>query len=445
MSIRCEGCGLEYAGGRGLKGILAQRSRVLDPRFVRMLLQVRRFHRRALDFLRTSPEDDLTTYGEFLATEGFSEPLPHPLRRARRVLRLVRRRGDRPAVPRALPVPVPGPPRHAAGDRLAAVVHRRRRVPHLRGADRRAAARGPPRAPGHRRHPPRRRRRRARRLRRGHPRRPRRHRHPRRPGARPADRPDRRRGHDAEVVRLLPQRDRAAHGRVDPAGRPRGAGLLELPHGLVRQPERQHRRHLLDEPAAGARLARAAPRHAQRTRADRPGDGARRDAVRAPDLHPRGGGRPGAAGAAWPPTAPCTPAPTTAGASTRTAAARAWRRHARSERPGEHAGSPDHRDAAPAAGTRRGPRRPHAEGRAAQRLPARRLPVAGRPGRAAGAAVVPAPLHRLPRRRPPRRPAPQHQGQPARLRRPAQGSRWATKAASSCWPTPASPGTSSTR
>src|SRR6476660_9827832 len=73
MSIRCEECGLEYAGGRGLRGILAQRSRVLDPRFLRMLLQVRRFHRRAQDFLRTSPEDDLTTYGEFLATEGFSE------------------------------------------------------------------------------------------------------------------------------------------------------------------------------------------------------------------------------------------------------------------------------------------------------------------------------------------------------------------------------------
>jgi predicted NAD/FAD-binding protein len=73
MSIRCEECGLEYAGGRGLTGLLAQRSRVLDPQFLRMLMQVRRFHRRALAFLRTSPEDDLTTYGEFLAAEGFTE------------------------------------------------------------------------------------------------------------------------------------------------------------------------------------------------------------------------------------------------------------------------------------------------------------------------------------------------------------------------------------
>jgi uncharacterized protein len=74
MSIRCEGCGLEYAGGRGLKGILAQRARALDPAFLRLLGQVRRFHRRAARFLRTSDENDLTTYGQFLRREGFTEP-----------------------------------------------------------------------------------------------------------------------------------------------------------------------------------------------------------------------------------------------------------------------------------------------------------------------------------------------------------------------------------
>ncbi|HET7660206.1 MAG TPA: FAD-dependent oxidoreductase [Oryzihumus sp.] len=73
MSIRCEGCGLEYAGGRGLKGILAQRGRILDPTFLRLLGQVKRFHRRASAFLDTSPEGDLTTYGEFLRREGFTE------------------------------------------------------------------------------------------------------------------------------------------------------------------------------------------------------------------------------------------------------------------------------------------------------------------------------------------------------------------------------------
>ena len=73
MSVRCEGCDLEYAGGRGLKGMLAQPRRLLDPQFVRMLLQVRRFHRRASAFLASTNERDLTTYGEFLEREGFSD------------------------------------------------------------------------------------------------------------------------------------------------------------------------------------------------------------------------------------------------------------------------------------------------------------------------------------------------------------------------------------
>ena len=73
MSVRCEGCGLEYAGGRGLRGLLAQPHRLLDPRFLRMLLQVKRFHRRASAFLEATDDGDTTTYGEFLEREGFSE------------------------------------------------------------------------------------------------------------------------------------------------------------------------------------------------------------------------------------------------------------------------------------------------------------------------------------------------------------------------------------
>ncbi len=72
MSVRCEGCGLEYAGGRGLRGVFAQPRRLIDPRFLRMLWQVKRFHRRALAFLRTTDDENLTTYGEFLEREGFS-------------------------------------------------------------------------------------------------------------------------------------------------------------------------------------------------------------------------------------------------------------------------------------------------------------------------------------------------------------------------------------
>ena len=73
MSVHCEECGLEYAGGRGPRGVFAQPRRFADPRFVRMLLEVRKFHRRASAFLRATDDGDLTTYGEFLARERFSD------------------------------------------------------------------------------------------------------------------------------------------------------------------------------------------------------------------------------------------------------------------------------------------------------------------------------------------------------------------------------------
>ncbi len=73
MSIREEPHGLEYAGGRGVAGVLAQPRRAVDPRFLRVLLQVKRFHIRATRFLARTPEDDLTSYGQFLHDEGFSQ------------------------------------------------------------------------------------------------------------------------------------------------------------------------------------------------------------------------------------------------------------------------------------------------------------------------------------------------------------------------------------
>ena len=73
MSVRCDGCGLEYAGGRGPRGLFAQPRRLLDPAFLRMLTQVKRFHRRASAFLRATDDEDSTTYGEFLRREGFSQ------------------------------------------------------------------------------------------------------------------------------------------------------------------------------------------------------------------------------------------------------------------------------------------------------------------------------------------------------------------------------------
>src|SRR3954470_23749048 len=73
MSVRCDGCGLEYAGGRGLAGLFAQPRRLVDPTFLRMLVEVKRFHRRASTFLRTTDDADETAYGEFLHREGFSD------------------------------------------------------------------------------------------------------------------------------------------------------------------------------------------------------------------------------------------------------------------------------------------------------------------------------------------------------------------------------------
>src|SRR3954452_13286092 len=73
MSVRCDGCDLEYAGGRGARGLFAQPTRVLDLDFLHLLVEVRRFHRRATGFLRTTDDEDETTYGDFLRREGFSE------------------------------------------------------------------------------------------------------------------------------------------------------------------------------------------------------------------------------------------------------------------------------------------------------------------------------------------------------------------------------------
>jgi len=74
MSIKCQGCGLEYAGARGLNGVFAQRRRLADPRFVRMLLEVKRFHRHAHRLLAADPAaTDLITLGAFLALGGYSD------------------------------------------------------------------------------------------------------------------------------------------------------------------------------------------------------------------------------------------------------------------------------------------------------------------------------------------------------------------------------------
>jgi predicted NAD/FAD-binding protein len=71
MSIRCDGCGLEYCGGRGLGGVLAQPRSVITPAFVRMLGEVRKFYRQAK--LAITRGDDGLTLRSFLVLGGYSK------------------------------------------------------------------------------------------------------------------------------------------------------------------------------------------------------------------------------------------------------------------------------------------------------------------------------------------------------------------------------------
>ncbi|MGW0281727.1 NAD(P)/FAD-dependent oxidoreductase [Streptomyces sp. NPDC003236] len=74
MSVRCEGCGLEYAGARGPAGLFARPGNLLRGPYLRLLAEVPRFHRAARRLLAdcAADADDTLTLGEFLDREGFS-------------------------------------------------------------------------------------------------------------------------------------------------------------------------------------------------------------------------------------------------------------------------------------------------------------------------------------------------------------------------------------
>jgi len=75
MSVTCAGCGLSYAGARGPRGLFAQRRRLLDARYLRMLADVPRFHRDARHVLEgtAGAADDDLTWGQFLQRGGYSQ------------------------------------------------------------------------------------------------------------------------------------------------------------------------------------------------------------------------------------------------------------------------------------------------------------------------------------------------------------------------------------
>lgn len=70
MSVRCDGCALEYAGARGPGGLFASRA-ALRGRYWRLLAEVPLFHRGARRLLDRGADPGLT-FGDFLRHGGFS-------------------------------------------------------------------------------------------------------------------------------------------------------------------------------------------------------------------------------------------------------------------------------------------------------------------------------------------------------------------------------------
>ncbi|HEX6356164.1 NAD(P)/FAD-dependent oxidoreductase [Actinophytocola sp.] len=79
MSVRCLGCGLEYAGARRLPGLFPRAGYLFRGRYLRLLGEIPQFHRRARRMLLAGGDD--VTLGEFAAdysryfTEHFLLPM----------------------------------------------------------------------------------------------------------------------------------------------------------------------------------------------------------------------------------------------------------------------------------------------------------------------------------------------------------------------------------
>ena len=70
FSVRCLRTGLEYQGS-SLGGLFAQRRNLVRPAFYRMLLDVRRFNRKALELI--GREEDTICLGDFLDRHRFGK------------------------------------------------------------------------------------------------------------------------------------------------------------------------------------------------------------------------------------------------------------------------------------------------------------------------------------------------------------------------------------
>ncbi|ANO00892.1 NAD(P)/FAD-dependent oxidoreductase [Mycobacteroides abscessus] len=71
MSVRDDRIGLEYAGARGVCGLFASPA-AASPRYLWMLVEIKRFHRRARRLL-AAPEANALSLGDFVRQVGFSQ------------------------------------------------------------------------------------------------------------------------------------------------------------------------------------------------------------------------------------------------------------------------------------------------------------------------------------------------------------------------------------
>ncbi len=113
-----------------------------NPRYLRMLTEIPRFHRMAKKVLASAarrPATDDETLDDVPRARPVHRLLRHLLHDAAGLRGLVDRPRPRPGLPGPLPVPVPRAPRHAHRLRVAHVAHRHRRLARVR----RAGGQGP--------------------------------------------------------------------------------------------------------------------------------------------------------------------------------------------------------------------------------------------------------------------------------------------------------------
>lgn len=72
MSVRCDGCGLEYAGSRGLPGAVPTAGTLLRGAYLRTLLEVKRFHLHGRAVL-ADPSTEPLSLGAMMREGGYSE------------------------------------------------------------------------------------------------------------------------------------------------------------------------------------------------------------------------------------------------------------------------------------------------------------------------------------------------------------------------------------